>query len=103
MAIYAPDAQELMPGLAPIVGRDAIRAFYRGVIEAMPRFAHHFEADEILVAHSGDLAVVLGTYRFIADTLRQDAVQCGKLVGVWRYPDGDWRLQINIANSGPVR
>ncbi len=33
MAIYAPDAQELLPDMPPIVGRDAIREFYRGVLE----------------------------------------------------------------------
>ena len=99
MAIYAPDAQELLPDLPPIVGRDAIREFYRGIIEELPRFAHEFEASEIVVAESGDLAVVRGWYRFTADTLRPAEVQIGKLVGVWRRRDGEWRLQVNISNS----
>jgi len=99
MAIYAPDAQELLPDMLPIVGRDAIREFYRGLIEALPRFAHQFEAHEIIVAESGDLAVVRGSYRFSADTLRPTEVQAGKFVGIWRRRDGDWRLQMNISNS----
>jgi len=99
IAIYAPDAQELLPDMLPIVGRDAIREFYRGLIEAFPRFAHKFEAHEIIVAESGDLAVVRGSYRFTADTLLPAEVQTGKFVGIWRRRGGDWRLQMNISNS----
>lgn len=99
MAIYAADARELLPGLPPIVGRDSIRAFYRELIERHPRFAHEFEAEEIVLAESGDLAVVRGTYRFTPDTRRPDETRSGKFVGVWRRRDGDWRLQINISNA----
>jgi uncharacterized protein (TIGR02246 family) len=99
MAIYAQDAQELLPGMPAIVGRDAIRAFYGGLINQFPRFENQFETHEIIVAASGDLAVVYGSYRFIADTLRPNEVQLGKFIGVWCYRDGDWRLQTNISNS----
>ncbi len=99
MAIYAPDAQELLSDMVPIVGIDAIREFYRGLIEELPRFAHEFEADEIIVAQSGDLAVVRGSYQFTADTLSPAEVQVGKFVGVWCRRDGDWRLLMNISNS----
>ena len=99
MAIYAVDARELLPGLPPIEGRDAIRRFYRDLMDRFPRFAHAFEAAEIVVADSGDLAVARGTYRFTPDTEKPAEVQTGKYVGVWRNTDGDWRLQINISNS----
>jgi ketosteroid isomerase-like protein len=36
MAIYAPDARELLAGMPPVVGREAIRAFYGGLIASMP-------------------------------------------------------------------
>lgn len=99
MAIYAPDARELLPDLPPVVGRDAIRAFYGDLLDQFPRFAHEFETDEIIVAESGDLAVARGRYRFTPDTLNAAESQSGKFVGVWRYRDGDWRLQINISSS----
>lgn len=99
MAIYAPDARELLPGMPPVVGREAIREFYRGVLDALPRFAHRSDIDDIVVAESGDLAVVRGSYRFIADTERSEEAQTGKFVGVWRNRNGEWRLQINISNS----
>jgi uncharacterized protein (TIGR02246 family) len=99
MAIYAPDAQELLPDSPPILGRDSIRAFYRRLMEQLPRFAHHFEPPEITVARSGDLAVVRGSYRFTPDTLYPHQVAAGKLVGVWCHRDGDWRLQLNVSNG----
>ena len=101
MAIYAPDAQELLPDTPPVVGRDSIRAFYQRLMEQFPRFAHHFEPHEILVAQSGDLAVTRGSYRFTPDTLHPAEVQRGKYVSVWRQRDGEWRLQLNISNADP--
>lgn len=37
MAIYAQDAQELLPASPTIVGRDAICQFYAGLLERFPR------------------------------------------------------------------
>ena len=99
MAIYAEDARELLPGLPVVVGREAIRAFYQGVIEQLPRFWHHFEPLDIVVADSEDLAVVRGAYRFTADSTHPGTVETGKFVGVWRRRAGDWRLALNISNS----
>lgn len=99
MAIYAPEAQELLPGSPPIVGRDAIRHFYHGLFEQFPRLAHHFHAEAITVAQSRDLAVVRGRYRFTPDTLHPEQAQVGKFVGVWGRQRGEWRLLLNISNS----
>jgi uncharacterized protein (TIGR02246 family) len=99
LAIYAPEAQELLPGMSPVVGHAAIRELYRGLVAAYPRFAHEFDAAEVVVAQSGDLAVVRGTYRFTPDALAPEIVRTGRFVGVWRHRDGDWRLQMNIANE----
>jgi uncharacterized protein (TIGR02246 family) len=101
MAIYAPDAEELLPDLPAIVGRDSIRAFYQQLFRECPRFAHDFEPHDISVARSGDLAVVRGTYRFTPDTANPKTASAGKFVGIWRQVDGDWRLQINISNGDP--
>lgn len=98
--IYAADARELLPGMAMIVGRDSMRAFYRNLIEQSPRIAHEFAPNETVVAESGDLAVVHGSYPFTPDTLRAEETRTGKFVGVWRSRSGDWRLQINISNAG---
>lgn len=99
MAIYAPDAKELLPHMPALIGREAIRAFYRSLMDRFPRFRHEFEPQEIIVANSGDVAVVRGTYQFRADTARSDQTQTGKFVGVWRHRDDDWRLLMNISNA----
>jgi uncharacterized protein (TIGR02246 family) len=99
LAIYAPDAQELLPGSPAIVGREDIRHFYQNLMEQLPRFAHHFEPQSIIVAESRDLAVVRGRFRFTPDTLRPETVQAGKFVGVWRRRQGEWQLLLNISNS----
>ena len=99
MAIYAEDAQELMPGMPPITGRDSIRAFYVNVLDQLPRFKHELNMHEIIVADSGDLAVAVGSYKFTPDTNHPAEVQTGKLISVWRRRDEEWRLLKNIASS----
>lgn len=99
MAIYAPEAEELLPGEPPLVGRDAIRDFYRQWLEKYPRLDHTFTMDEVMIAESADLAVVRGAYRFTFDATKPDEVDVGKFVGVWVFSSGDWRLQLNISNS----
>lgn len=99
MAIYAPDAQELLPGLPAVGGRDAIREFYRQLIASLPRFDYAFAIDEVTIAESADLAVARGSYRFTYDDAKPDEVDVGKFVGVWVFHSGDWRLQLNISNS----
>jgi uncharacterized protein (TIGR02246 family) len=100
MAIYAADARELPAGMPDIVGRDAIRAFYQELLDSFPRFSNEFTVEEIVVSASNDLAVAHGTYRFTPDTDQPGTSQAGKFVGVWRRLDGDWRLAMNISNSG---
>jgi ketosteroid isomerase-like protein len=101
MAVYAPDARELLPDVPSLIGTTAIRAFYASLMEQMPRFAHHFNVREITVGAAGDLAVVRGTYQFTPDVQVPSQVHSGKFVGVWRRLEGDWRLAINISNSDP--
>ena len=103
MAIYAPDATELLPGQPALVGRDAIREFYRALLERYPRLEPGFAMDEVTIAESGDLAVVRGTYRFALDAATPDTLDVGKFVAVWVYNSGDWRLMINISNSDGAR
>ena len=99
MAISAPEAEELLPGQPPLVGRDAIREYYRGLLQDFPRAGHAFTMEEVMIAESGDLAVVRGAYRFTFDEQQPDDVEVGKFVGVWVFSSGDWRLQIEISNT----
>ena len=102
MAIYAPEAQELLPGQSAIIGRDAIRDFYRQMLDDYPRLEQRIDMHEITIAESGDLAAVRGSYQFVPDTQDPDVVEVGKFVSIWVYAEGDWRLQVNISNSDDV-
>jgi uncharacterized protein (TIGR02246 family) len=96
MSIYAPDAQELLPDLPPVVGRAAIRAFYEQMLEQLPRCAHDFRIQNVVVSEAADIAVTQGEYRFVPDSQRPQDARTGKFAAVWRRRDGDWRLQMNI-------
>ena len=102
MAIYADGAQELLPGLDPLVGTQSIRAFYKDLIRRLPHFVHQFEPNDIIDSDSHDIVVIRGTYRFTPDENNPDVFDEGKFVGVWRKFGDDWRLAINISNSSPV-
>jgi len=99
LSIYAEDARELLPGIEPIEGRDAIRAFYAGIIHNYPRYRHRFTPEEVTIAGAGDLAVIRGTYEFTPDFDEPDEVQRGKYVSVWRNEGDDWKLVLNISNE----
>jgi uncharacterized protein (TIGR02246 family) len=99
MTIYASDAQELLPGLPVLIGRDVVRDFYRRQLETLPRFDHAFAIEEAMIAESGDIAVVRGSYRFTFDEDIPEEFDVGKFVRVWVYVSGDWRLQVTISNS----
>jgi ketosteroid isomerase-like protein len=100
MQIYDLGAEELLPGVPPLVGREAIRSFYAELIERFPRFKHDFFADSTIVSASGDLAVVRGRFRFTPDAEAPHVVQVGKYIGVWQRRGGEWRLRYNISNRG---
>lgn len=102
LPIYAADARELLPDTPALVGRDAIGAFDARLLDQLPRFAHSVTAEEISVGEAGDLAVVLGGYRFTPDTLQPAQLQTEKFVSVWHRREGGRRLVINISCGDPA-
>lgn len=99
MAIYAIDAQELLPDAPPIIGRPAIEAFYSQLMNDHPRFVHSMEVDEVTVASSGDLVVVRGRFSFTPDASETGRVSEGKFVGVWQWNVDDCYLKYSISNA----
>ena len=61
VAVYASDAALLPPNLPPQKGRNAIRSFWAGFLNA---YTVRFEAD--VIEGRGDLAYTMGYYRFTA-------------------------------------
>jgi uncharacterized protein (TIGR02246 family) len=102
VAHYAPEAVLMVPGEAPMIGLEAIRA---GAQKSMDdaAFTLTFSSDKVDVAVSGDLAVSRGTYKETAtDPATKSRVDAaGTFVTVYKpQPDGSWKAIWDIATPG---
>jgi len=99
-ALYASDAALLPPNLPVQRGRNAIRAFWGGFLNA---YDVKFELGADVIEGRGDLAYGLGHYRFTAVPKAKNSpgiADEGKYVTVLKkQPDGTWKLVVDIYNS----
>ncbi|HEY8196444.1 MAG TPA: SgcJ/EcaC family oxidoreductase [Gemmatimonadales bacterium] len=100
VAVYAPDGALLAPNLPPQQGRDAIKAFWGGFLDA---YSVRFEVASDTIEGRGDLAYNRGHYRFTAVPKAKDApgvADEGKFIEILRkQPDGSWRYVIDMYSS----
>lgn len=98
--VFTKDAAIIAPSAPDIVGYDAIRAMYAGIMK-QASMTIHFSTQELVVA--GDLAYEHGTY-----TLRMVDKQSGKVLQdvknkhihiLKRQPDGSWKTWRMMVNS----
>jgi len=95
---FAPNAIE-MPANAPaITGRDAIRQWMSDML-SQPGVTVSFKADSAVVATSGDLAYVRGSYHVSQQTPDGTHEDHGKYVTVWEKINGEWQVVVDISNS----
>ena len=94
-AFYADNGAILAPGIAK--GRDAVEAAWKGFL-GMKDFSLTFSPSLVDVAHSGDLAYEIGTYKlgYATDKPVHDK---GKYVVVWKKSGEDWKVTADIFNS----
>jgi uncharacterized protein (TIGR02246 family) len=99
-AVYASDASLLPPNLPVQRGRNAIRAFWGGLLDA---YTVKFEISPDIIEGRGDLAYNMGRYRFTAVPKSQSApgiADEGKFVEILKkQPDGTWKYAVDIYNS----
>lgn len=95
---FADDGVALYPRSAPVRGRAANRAAWAAFF-ALPNAAHPLTLDTVMVARSGDIAVVQGRYLIEYDSASTPVVLGGQYVSVWQ-PDtvGRWRITSLTAN-----
>jgi uncharacterized protein (TIGR02246 family) len=100
MKVFTDDAVILAQGMPDVVGKEAIRALYQGMMDQYVIDAH-LTTKEIQVA--GDLGYERGTY-----TLKLTDKASGKVVAdvvnrhvhiLRRQPDGSWKTWRMIVNS----
>ena len=100
VAVYASDAALLPPNLPPQKGRNAIRSFWGGFLNA---YTVRFELSSDTIEGRGDLAYNVGQYRFTAvPKARADpgVADEGKFLEVLkRQSDGSWKYVVDMYSS----
>ncbi len=92
--LYTEDARVIPPGTAPIVGREAIAAFWGQLMETTQRV--RLETDD--VEADGGLAAEQGVAHLVANDGSESSIQ---YVVVWKRVGRRWHLHRDIWNAAP--
>jgi uncharacterized protein (TIGR02246 family) len=101
LAHYSDDASVLLPNMATLTGKDAIRAAMTPMLSD-PNFALTFQARKVEVARSGELAYTQGTYMMSGTNpeTKQAAVEKGKYLTIFRkQADGNWKAVADMVSA----
>jgi uncharacterized protein (TIGR02246 family) len=99
-SFWSDDATIFAPNAAPIVGKQAIRAYVAGAF-ASPDFSIDWKTDKVVVAASGDMAYGTGTdvMTFKTPDNKLHTEHTNGVV-VWKkQADGSWKAAIDIWNA----
>ena len=92
MENYADDAAFLVPNQPIIIGKQAIRDWFKVRI-ATPGYTATFAPTKIAVSSGGDMAYELGTFAASAQAADGRTVKSiGKHLVTWEKRDGRWRV-----------
>jgi ketosteroid isomerase-like protein len=96
MSYYADDAVVLPANEKTLTGKASIRPEIAGLL-GMKDAAVSWKPTKIVVADSGEIAYLYGTYTIRGkDTSGASADEDGKLVEIWRrQPDGAWKCVVD--------
>jgi ketosteroid isomerase-like protein len=102
VAYWSDDAHLLQPGLPPIEGKAAIRAFVAASLK-IPGFKIHWVSEKPVFSPDGKMAYVLSTVETTAPGANGSLESThGRSVTVWqRDADGVWRCVVDISNDAP--
>jgi len=98
--VYAEDGALLAPNLPPQKGRDAVKAFWGGFLDA---YSVRFEVASDTIEGRGDLAYNQGHYRFTAVPKAKGVpgvADEGKFLEILKkQPDGSWKYVVDMYSS----
>ncbi len=98
--VYTEDGSLLAPNLPPQKGRDAVKAFWGGFLDA---YTVRFEIASDTIEGRGDLAYNQGHYRFTAVPKAKGVpgiADEGKFLEILKkQPDGSWKYVVDMYSS----
>lgn len=102
VSYWSDDAQVLQPGLPPIEGKTAIRAFITASLK-IPGFKIHWVSEKPVVSEDGKMAYLLSKVETTAPGANGTLESThGRGVTIWRRDgDGVWRCVVDITNDAP--
>jgi ketosteroid isomerase-like protein len=103
VAYWSDDAHVLQPGLPPIEGKAAIRAFVTASLK-IPGFKIHWVSEKPAFSPDGKLAYMMSSVETTAPGAN-GALETthGRSVTVWQPgADGVWRCVVDISNDAPA-
>jgi ketosteroid isomerase-like protein len=102
VSYWSDDAHVLQPGLPPIDGKSAIRAFVTASLK-IPGFKIHWVSEKPVLSPDGKMAYILSQVETTAPGASGalDSTH-GRSVTVWRRDTDDvWRCVVDISNDAP--
>ena len=99
---WADDAVMIAPGMPPLKGKDAIKAYVEAGLQ-IPGYQIKWEPLEVHVSDCGDMAYMIERNEIIMDdSLGNPVASYNKVVTVWRkQDDGSWKNVIDMWNADP--
>lgn len=99
-SVYADDAVVMLAEMPDLRGTRTIREGIGGMMQD-PNFRLSFEADEVVVSRSGDMAYETGRYSLTSSGPDgRPSLEHGSYVVVWRkQPDGSWKVVVDAPIS----
>jgi uncharacterized protein (TIGR02246 family) len=93
LALYEDGAVLFAPKAPAVIGKDAIREAFKGLLMA-PGLKMRFKTTSVEVSRSGDLAMQRATFQVeTTDKDGKPSTETGQAVMVWRkQPDSSWKV-----------
>ncbi|WP_210465912.1 YybH family protein [Rufibacter roseolus] len=96
-SLYTQNGVILPSGSDIVRGKEGIRQFWQGAIDAGIKACR---LDTFDVEQVDNTAIEMGYYTLLGDG--SQALDRGKYLVVWKKEAGDWKLQKDIWNSNPA-
>lgn len=98
---WTDDAVVVPPGMPPVRGKDALRAYVTGT-RSIPGFTISWHNDDVDISADGTMAWMLGTN--VVEMEGESGLERseGRVATVWRREsDGEWRCCLDLWNDAP--